>query len=175
MSGRRMPALLAAGLAAAVSALSGHAAITAGVPGADAPRPSALSRELDRAQALLQLRLASLPQDSAVRVVRDHEHLTLRIPARLLFAFDSPSLKQDPAAPVPLAASVQLLKKYRRLQAQIVAYTDSIGEVSANQSLSEQRAQAVYAALSAARIAPGRLQQHGAGAATMVAGNDTPQ
>ena len=39
----------------------------------------------------------------------------------------------------------------------------------------DARAQAVYQALTAAGIAPDRLQQHGAGAATMVAGNQTPQ
>jgi outer membrane protein OmpA-like peptidoglycan-associated protein len=178
MSGRRAPAPLAAGLAmlAALCALSGHAASAAdAASAAAAPRPTAASRELDRAQALLQLQLASLPEDSGVLVLRDQEQLTLRIPARLLFAADSPSLKRDAAAAAPLAASVQLLKKYRRLQAQIVVYTDRIGDVSANQDLSDRRAQAVYGALSAAGITPKRLRQHGAGAATMVAGNDTPQ
>jgi chemotaxis protein MotB len=81
---------------------------------------------------------------------------------------------QRPLA-VPLLATVQVLKKYRTLRAQIVVYTDSIGDVSANQSLSDARAQAVYQTLTAAGIAPDRLQRHGAGAATMVAGNQTPQ
>jgi outer membrane protein OmpA-like peptidoglycan-associated protein len=175
-----VPAVIAAGLAALALALavlwapSSRAATAAS--GADTPRPTAAaSRELDRAQALLLLRLARLPEDSGVLILRDHEHLTLRIPARLLFEFDNPDLKKDPLAVAPLAATIQLLKKRRRLQAQIVVYTDSIGGVSANQSLSDQRAQAVYAALSAAGIAPDRLQQHGAGVASMVAGNDTPQ
>jgi OOP family OmpA-OmpF porin len=110
-----------------------------------------------------------------VLLLRDPEHLTLRIPARLMFAPDSPSLKHDPAPAAPLAASVQVLRKHRRLHAQIVVYTDSIGEIGANQTLSDQRAQAVYDALSKAGIVADRLQQHGAGAATMVAGNDTPQ
>jgi outer membrane protein OmpA-like peptidoglycan-associated protein len=179
MSERRTRTLPAVGLAAwaALCALSTHAAAIAtptAATGVDAPRPTAASRELDRAQALLQLRLASLPEGSAVLLLRDPERLTLRIPARVLFAADSASLKKDPAAAAPLAASVQVLRKHRRLQAQIVVYTDSLGEVGANQSLSDQRAQAVYEALSKAGIAADRLQQHGAGAATMVAGNDTP-
>jgi outer membrane protein OmpA-like peptidoglycan-associated protein len=74
-----------------------------------------------------------------------------------------------------LAATKQLLRKHPRLQAQIVVYTDSIGGASSNQSLSEQRAQAVYAALTAAGIAPGRLSQHGAGATAAVASDATPQ
>ncbi|HXL96876.1 MAG TPA: hypothetical protein VN925_00770, partial [Steroidobacteraceae bacterium] len=59
MSGRR----LAAGLAAGLGALA-LAALTA--TGAELPRSAALSRELDRAQALLRVRLATLPQDSGV-------------------------------------------------------------------------------------------------------------
>jgi outer membrane protein OmpA-like peptidoglycan-associated protein len=168
MSGRRWPGLLGVGLATLASA-----ALAAS--GAEAARPTAASRELDRAQALLALRLASLPEDSGVLMLRDRDSLTLRIPARLLFAADSPVLKQDPAAAAPLNASAQLLKKRRTLQAQIVVYTDSIGGISANQNLSDQRAQSVYQALTTAGIALSRLQQHGAGAATMVASNQTPQ
>ena len=171
MSGCRLPALPATVLgmlAAAVVAASGAASA------AVSTRPSAASRELDRAQTQLLERLAPLPEGSGVLILRDAEGLTLRIPARLLFASDSAQLKQEPQAVTPLAAAELLLKKHRALQAQIVVYTDSIGEVSANQSLSDQRAQVIYDAIKAAGIAPKRLQQHGAGAATMVASNQTP-
>ena len=158
-----------------------------------------LRLQFDRAQSLLQLQLAALPADSGVLLVRDPDRLTLRIPARLLFEYDTPVLWQlQPAAtppaatpagqsqspsqaqtPAPLAlpllATVQLMKKYRELRAQIVVYTDSIGGVVTNQALADARAQAVYQALTAAGIAPERLQQHGAGAAKPVAGNQTPQ
>jgi outer membrane protein OmpA-like peptidoglycan-associated protein len=138
-------------------------------------RPSAASRELDRVEALLRLRLAGLPDGSGVLILRDDEHLTLRIPTRLLFVADSPALKADAVAAPPLAAAIQVLKKHRALQAQIVVYTDRIGGVAANQTLADQRAQGIYDALTGAGIAPRRLQQQGAGAATMVAGNDTPE
>jgi outer membrane protein OmpA-like peptidoglycan-associated protein len=177
MSGRRLPAPMAALLAAlALTPLAttpSHADTAA--TGVDAPPPPAVRRELDRAQTLLLVRLASLPEGSGVLILRDPERAVLRIPARLLFEFDSALLKKDPAAAAALAATVQLLKKRRRLRARIVAYTDSIGGASANHSLSEQRAQAVYAALTAAGIAPARLQQHGAGATSAVASNQTPQ
>jgi len=55
-----------------------------------------------------------------------------------------------------------------------VVYTDSLGGTGINQSLSEQRAQALYAALTAAGIARARLQPHAAGAAAPVTSNDTP-
>jgi outer membrane protein OmpA-like peptidoglycan-associated protein len=171
MSGGRPAVLLAVGLGVGLAAL---AAAAVAASGTQATRPSAASRELDRAQTLLLVRLATLPEGSGVLVLRDAEGLTLRIPARLLFGNDSPVLKRDPQAAAPLAATEQLLRKHRALQAEIVVYTDSIGGVSANQSLSEQRARAVYDALRSAGIAARRLQQHGAGAATMVASNQTP-
>jgi outer membrane protein OmpA-like peptidoglycan-associated protein len=167
MSGCRPPALLAAALAMLV-ALAASGAV------APAARSSAASRELDRARTQLLERLATLPEGSGVLILRDAEVLTLRIPARLLFAYDGALLKQEPVAVAPLAAAEQLLRKHRALQAQIVVYSDSIGGVSANQSQSDQRAQAIYDAIKAAGIAPKRLQQHGAGAATMVASNQTP-
>jgi outer membrane protein OmpA-like peptidoglycan-associated protein len=176
MSGRRIPALMSAGLAALLLAAPASRAdnAVAGATGTAAPLP-AVRRELDRDQALLLVQLARLPDDSGVLVMRDPERVILRIPARLLFEFDSADLKRDPAAVAALAASVQLLKKRRRLRAQVMAYTDSIGGAGANQSLSDQRAQAIGDALSAAGIAAKRLQQHGAGAADAVASNQTPQ
>jgi outer membrane protein OmpA-like peptidoglycan-associated protein len=181
MSARPLPTFVAAlvgALALMVMAASPGRA-DAVTPGTDAtPRPpAAVRRELDRAQELLLVQLASLPQDSGVLVLRDPERVVLRIPARVMFDFDSAVLKQDPAAAAAaaLAASRQLLRKHPRLQAQIVVYTDSIGGASANQSLSDQRAQAVYTALTGAGVAPGRLSQLGAGATAAVASDATPQ
>jgi outer membrane protein OmpA-like peptidoglycan-associated protein len=174
MSARRLPTLIAAlvGALAAMAPPPGRAETAA--TGKDAV-PPAVRRELNRAQDLLVVQLASLPQDSGVLVLRDPERVVLRIPARLLFEFDSAVLKEEPAAAAALAASKQLLRKHPRLQAQIVVYTDSIGGASANQSLSEQRAQSVYDALTAAGVAPRRLSQHGGGATAAVASDATPQ
>jgi outer membrane protein OmpA-like peptidoglycan-associated protein len=172
-----MPALavallvvLAAPASRADSAAPGDAA-----PPPQSPPPPAVRRELDRDQALLQVQLARLPDDSGVLVLREPARVILRIPARVLFEFDGAALKRDPTAAAALAARGQLLKKRRRLQAEVVAYTDSIGGASANQNLSEQRAQAICDALGAAGIAAARLQQHGAGATDAVASNQTPQ
>jgi len=175
-----MPGLMSAWLVARAAALLVVLAVPASRAAdssatSEAAPPPAVRRELDRDQALLLVQLARLPDDSGVLVLRDPERVILRIPTRLLFEFDSAALKRDPAAAAALAASVQLLKKRRRLQAQVVAYTDSIGAASANQSLSDERAQAICDALGAAGIAANRLQQHGAGAADAVASNQTPQ
>jgi outer membrane protein OmpA-like peptidoglycan-associated protein len=178
MSGRRLlrpAAWLAAALVAGLLA-PGYPVVAANAV-AGAPS-SAASRELDGVQALLLLRLANLPDDNRALILRESDSLTLRIPARLLFQSDSAVLRSDAAPTVPagpLAAAGQVLKKYRRLQARIVAYTDSLGDVTVNQSLSEQRAQAVYDALASQGIAAARLQQQGAGATEPVGSNATPE
>ncbi len=172
----RTNALLEVLALAVVSLLAPPASQAAdNAPAAEATPPPAVRRELDRDQALLQVALARLPDDSGVLVLRDAERVVLRIPARLLFEFDSADLRRDPVASAALAAGVQLLKKRRRLRAQVVAYTDSIGGANANQSLSDQRAQAICDALGGAGIAAHRLQPHGAGATDAVASNQTPQ
>jgi outer membrane protein OmpA-like peptidoglycan-associated protein len=170
-----MNAWLVALTLAALAVLGMPASAADSAPATEAAPPPAVRRELDRDQALLLVQLARLPDDSGVLVLRDPESVILRIPARLLFDFDSAALKHDPVASAALTAGVQLLKKRRRLRAQVVAYTDSIGGADVNQSLSDQRAQAVGDALGAAGIATNRLQQHGAGATEAVASNQTPQ
>jgi outer membrane protein OmpA-like peptidoglycan-associated protein len=142
---------------------------------AKAPQRSAAERELDQVQSQLSVRLAGLPQDSGVLVLRDEDRVTVRIPASLLFEPDAAALRHDAAAELALAASAQVLKKYQRLHAQIVVFTDSIGGVDSNQALSDQRAQALDGALKAAHISASRLQARGVGAAIMVAPNDTPE
>jgi outer membrane protein OmpA-like peptidoglycan-associated protein len=168
-------ASLAAAVVAVLAALlaPAHPAMAASAAGKE--QGSAASRELDRVQALLLLRLASLPDDSRTLILREPESLTLRIPARLLFESDTAVLKAAATPAAPLAAAGQVLKKYRKLQARIVAYTDSIGDITLNQSLSDQRAQAVCDALSAQGIAAARLQQQGAGSADPIASNATPE
>src|ERR1700722_4634098 len=149
----RLPVLRAslAGLAgfAGCVAIAAIAAIAATAPGAPAPAankaatasPSrALRRELDGAEAMLRARLAALPEGSGVVLAREPQRVILRIPARLLFQPDSADLRPQAGASMPIVAAAQLLKKRRRLHAQIAVYTDSIGGTAANQNFSEQRA-----------------------------------
>jgi outer membrane protein OmpA-like peptidoglycan-associated protein len=178
MSGRQR-LTLAAWLAAAVAIdLLGPGRLAMAASAVARAQSSAASRELDGIQALLLLRLASLPDDNRALILREPDSLTLRIPARLLFQSDTAVLRSGAAPTVqaaPLAAAGEVLKKYRRLQARIVAYTDRLGDVTVNQSLSDQRAQAVYDALASQGIAPARLQQQGAGSAAPVGSNATPE
>ncbi|MGH8257431.1 MAG: OmpA family protein [Steroidobacteraceae bacterium] len=163
--------------AAAAAAVAPAAAAAAAVPAAGARvPPRALARELTRAQMLLHRRLMRLPSDSGVQVIRGSHSLVLRVPTRLLFAPDSTVLRRgDASAAAALTAATQLLKRRRRLVAQIDVYTDNIGGASLNRSFSQQRADAVVAALSAAGIRTARLQAHGDGLQGALDGNDTPE
>ncbi|MGH8143483.1 MAG: OmpA family protein [Steroidobacteraceae bacterium] len=171
----------AAATADATAPAAGAAAVApataAAVPAAGARvPPRALARELTRAQMLLHRRLMRLPSDSGVQVIRGSHSLVLRVPTRLLFAPDSTVLRRgDASAAAALTAATQLLKRRRRLVAQIDVYTDNIGGASLNRSFSQQRADAVVAALSAAGIRAARLQAHGDGLQGALDGNDTPE
>jgi outer membrane protein OmpA-like peptidoglycan-associated protein len=132
--------------------------------------------ELDRAESLLRERLSE-NKDSAggAVIVRDTAHLTLRIPAALLFQTDSTSLKPDAISCAPLAATLRLLKRRRALAAQIVVYTDSIGSPGTNLGFSEQRAATLSDALHHAGISKLRLQPRGAGQSEALAENETAE
>ena len=56
---------------------------------------------------------------------------------------------------------------------EIGGYTDNTGDPAANLQLSQQRAEAVRAALVAAGVDPSMLVAKGYGSASPVAGNDT--
>jgi OmpA-OmpF porin, OOP family len=135
----------------------------------------ALRRELDSAERLLRTQLAALPEGSGVLLLREPEHLTLRIPARDLFGADSAQFGAQSAKALPWSAVIALLRKQRRLQAQIFVYSDSIGGAAFNQSFAEQRALALLAPLHAASIRPERVSAQGLGAVAELDVNDTPE
>lgn len=135
----------------------------------------ALARELNRDEALLRKRLAPLPSASGVQIARERERVILRIPATLLFLPDSAQLRADASTMVPVAAAVKLLKKRRRLMAQVAVYSDSIGGNSANQSLTQLRARNLLSLLSATGLAADRLSEVGAGQSMPLSSNDTPE
>jgi len=135
----------------------------------------ALAHELDSDEALLRTKLEELPAGSDVVLVRDPQHLTLRIPARVLFDADSAQANHDAVKDEPWMLVTELLHKRHRLVAQINVYTDSIGGQAANHGFSEQRALSLVAALHAASIRPDRVAARGLGASAELAGNESPE
>jgi outer membrane protein OmpA-like peptidoglycan-associated protein len=79
------------------------------------------------------------------------EPVLLRLPSDVLFDFDSAQLK--PEADALLGQAVALIMKYPQADIHIDGYSDSFGKADYNQTLSQQRAEAVQAWLRQ-RIAP---------------------
>src|SRR5260221_8770995 len=74
-----------------------------------------------------------------------------------------------------LAQIVQLLADSPALKLRIEGYTDNVGQAAANQLLSDKRAQAVVAWLTAHGVAAARLAAKGLGVANPVADNATDE
>ena len=68
-----------------------------------------------------------------------------------------------------------ILNAYTDVKVSVEGYTDSRGNSTSNQTLSQQRADAVKARLISKGIAEGRITTKGFGAANPVATNDTPE
>ena len=152
------------------------AAADSATPAPPTPVPRAVRRELDRAEAQLRRSLKPLlAADDGVLILRERERVLLRLPAPLLFELDSAMLKADRYATAPLKAASQLLKRRHQLQAQVTVYSDGVGAPSTNLAFTEQRARALLEALSAAGVPAERVSAQGAGAATPLAANDSPE
>jgi outer membrane protein OmpA-like peptidoglycan-associated protein len=110
--------------------------------------------------------------DSNVVITNTGDRLIVTLPNNLLFATDStavgPMLQGDLQA---LANNVQV---YANSTLQIVGHTDSDGDASYNQQLSEGRARSVANVLINNGVPPQRIQTFGRGESQPVASNLTP-
>ncbi|MEP3347517.1 MAG: OmpA family protein [Litoreibacter sp.] len=106
-----------------------------------------------------------------VDVVNTGSELRVTLPQDLLFATDSTSLRPDLQA--DLRAVANNLNDYPNSNVIVVGHTDSTGDASYNQNLSERRAQAVSSVLSRAGVAGSRLRVSGQGESQPVASNDS--
>jgi len=90
--------------------------------------------------------------------------------------FDTGSARIRPESTPTLEDIARMLESHPNLRIGIEGHTDATGSVSANQSLSQQRAEAVRQYLSSEEgIAPSRLIAIGKGESNPVASNDTPE
>jgi OOP family OmpA-OmpF porin len=92
---------------------------------------------------------------------------------RVHFEFDKYDL--TPAAQMTLDENANTLRNNSDLSVVIQGNTDSIGTEAYNQTLSEQRAQAVYDYLRSKGVAPERMQTVGYGFSRPIADNGTPE
>jgi outer membrane protein OmpA-like peptidoglycan-associated protein len=89
--------------------------------------------------------------------------------------FDTAKATLQPASDEPLNQVLQMLQQDDSLKVAIEGHTDNVGAASANQTLSEKRAQAVRDWLIAKGIAANRLTAKGYGASKPVADNNTDE
>lgn len=87
--------------------------------------------------------------------------------------FDSNQAALKPRSRTELDRLVEFLRQNPTLRVEVAGHTDNVGTPAANLSLSQRRAQAVLAYLSAHGVPAARLRAHGYGETKPVAANDT--
>ncbi|WP_404464634.1 OmpA family protein [Vreelandella aquamarina] len=112
-------------------------------------------------------------QGSRIEIDRRGDDIVLNMPSSVTFGFDSAELTGDARSALNEVASV--LTQYTDTRINIAGHTDSTGDASYNQRLSERRAQSVGSYLSQNGVSSMRLNTMGYGANQPVASNDNEQ
>lgn len=105
------------------------------------------------------------------RVERVGEGIQVTFDSGLLFDFDSDRIKSDAANNLRNLASS--LSKYPKTDLLIVGHTDSVGQDSYNQALSERRARATSDYLATQSVDRSRLRTSGRGELEPIGSNNT--
>ncbi|MCC5986634.1 MAG: OmpA family protein [Pararhodobacter sp.] len=136
--------------------------------GAGAIAGAAIGQRLDRQAAELRDQLGD---DVIIR--RSGNDIILTMPQDILFAFDSADLRPDLQSDLrSIGASLQ---RYPDTRVIVTGHTDSTGDASYNQRLSERRAQSVAAVLTNSGVSSGRIVTRGAGQTQPIASNATAE
>lgn len=164
-------AVLGSAAGAGIGALAGRdrakgALIGAGV---GALAGGAVGAYMDVQEAKLRERLAG----TGVSVTRYGDDLVLNMPGNVTFETGRADLR--PSFFDVLNSVGLVLQEYDKTIIEVMGHTDSTGSEAYNQTLSEQRAQAVGQYLIAQGIDRRRLLTQGFGESHPVASNDTPE
>lgn len=127
----------------------------------------AIGAYMDRQEAELRRQTAG----TGVDIVRQGDELLLRMPAGITFDFNSYSVRPEFQATLNEVAST--LAAYPQTYVDVLGHTDSVGSDAYNQTLSEQRAQAVASYLTARGVNTARIATRGYGETMPIASNDT--
>jgi|TARA_R100001369_G_scaffold8045_3_gene19573 outer membrane protein OmpA-like peptidoglycan-associated protein len=112
-------------------------------------------------------------QGSRIEIDRRGDDIVLNMPSGVTFGFDSADLTSEARGSLNEVANV--LTQYQDTRVSIAGHTDSTGDASYNQRLSERRAQAVSSYLTQNGVSSTRLNTSGYGATQPVASNDNEQ
>lgn len=124
---------------------------------------------MDRQEEQLRQNL----QGSRIEIDRRGDDIVLNMPSSVTFGFDSSDLTTQARSSLNEVANV--LRNYTDTRVNVAGHTDSTGDASYNQRLSERRAQAVGNYLSQNGVSSGRLNMRGYGETQPVASNDSDQ
>jgi outer membrane protein OmpA-like peptidoglycan-associated protein len=108
---------------------------------------------------------------SEVGVSNNGQNLVVVLSQDLLFATNSTAVSAS--AQNDLFVVANSLNRYPNTTVNVIGHTDSVGEASFNQGLSERRAQAVTNILISGGVSPARLRSIGAGETQPIASNAT--
>jgi len=123
--------------------------------------------------------LAAIAPDSALLAVAPSPGvppepvLRLRLPERVLFAFDSDQPNES-SGPVLATLAAEILHDTPQAQVTILGHTDALGSGSYNIALSRRRGEAVARLLEQRGIQPGQLSIVPIGMRQPIASNETP-
>ena len=167
-------ALIGAGIGAVAGLLSGkdaterrqRAMVGAGIGGLAGAGVGAYQ---DRQEAELRRQTAG----TGVDVQRDGDVIKLNLPDGVTFDFNKTNVK--PQFYPALNSIASTIKQYDQTIVEINGHTDNVGSLSANQTVSDRRAQSVAAYLSGQGVQQVRMETHGYNYQYPVASNDTEQ
>lgn len=158
---------------AAAGALAGgnskqrrNQALVAGAIGAGIG--AAIGNQLDKQEADLRASMSN----SNVIITNTGDRLIVTMPNDILFAVDDANLRPDLQR--DLRALAGNLQAYPNSTVQVIGHTDSDGDASYNQNLSQRRAQSVANVLLGSGVSGARIQTIGRGENQPVADNLTP-
>ncbi|MBV1875611.1 MAG: OmpA family protein [Cycloclasticus sp.] len=124
---------------------------------------------MDVQEAKLRQRLSG----TGVSVTRVGDNLVLNMPGNVTFRTDSSSINAGFYQVLDSVAII--LKEYSDTTVTVVGHTDSVGDATYNQGLSEQRAQSVAGYLRSQGVAGQRFNVMGYGEQSPVASNSTKE
>jgi outer membrane protein OmpA-like peptidoglycan-associated protein len=163
-------ALAGAVVGGVLGANSGSNQLARGLAGAavGAALGGAIGSSLDAQAAELRRQMGS-----SATVQNNGNSLTVTMAQDVLFATNSYTVL--PAQQQNLFSLAQNLQRYPNSRVEVIGHTDSTGDASFNQSLSERRAGAVRDVISAGGVHPNRLSAFGRGESQPIATNMTPE
>ncbi|MFY2823159.1 OmpA family protein [Ruegeria sp. MALMAid1280] len=128
-----------------------------------------IGNQLDRQAAELRQQLAN----QGITVTNAGDRLIVTVPNDISFDTDSATVR--PALRADLVRVGQNLTRYPNSSVQVIGHTDSDGEASYNQALSERRARSVADILQANGVSGARISTIGLGENRPAASNLTPE